>query len=947
MPRFNTPVMQIYCLLASLLGITTPLLPQPRPPSPMNAMDHGPFVSSTISNDPQSTRSIFVYKGIATKLGPKNEAVMVFDTDLLRFASAWTGGFLKWYPARDGLQEFPSPDGFTHFSTSQRPGWSLDGKFGDPRPWKYGPVPKNLGAYKGLYKHGDQLAFSYRMGNTDILESPGYVRVLDKSIFKRTLSLSATNDTLSTQVLQTPDGAATKLKIEKLSPETGYASIQSGDQSRLVGFRGLPEDVAWRLTERHLILDLPALDQPLDFELSIGPIAPATEIDYMTTHLQSQSDIKDLALLTQPGPSQWKPLETQISTDDQGGPFVVDELTLPNDNPWNSFLRFSGVDFLSDGRAVVTSLSGEVWLVDGLEAGSTTLAWKRFATGLSQPHGVKVVEDRIYVTGRDQITLLHDRNGNGEADYYQNFNNEVMAATNFHAFTMNLDTDSKGNFYFAKATPWPPVRNGVKAEITPHHGVLFRMPPDGSRLDVIATGLRNPNGLSIGPDDGILYSDNEGNWVPTSKVHRIKEGGFHGFMHSAHQDPLPTDFEKPILWVPHFIDNSSSAPIFITSKTWPKELQDQFLLNSYGRGNLSLVLKEEVDGQWQGAHLNLPLKFQSGTIHGRFHPDGNLYIAGLTSWQSVGHGGDWGSFHRVRYTGRPLHLPVAVNTRKGGLDLKFAEALDPATATKPTSYLLKQWTYPWTSQYGTRGKIYSINHPGETIADDVVIRSIQLSEDKKTVHLEIPALRQDLVQKTLGVLTELPDMIDTSMGLVMAIDYKLLSADGTEMKHLIHKTIHRVAGDEATVTSQMVSAVPRNSSPHRNHNQTATISEGTRVIELRSTGIALSYDVTEIRAKAGERLAIRFVNASDMAHNVVLVKSEADINPVGIAAITAQADEFVPKQEMDRILAASKLAYPGDTVVVEFTVPGPGTYPYICTFSGHFTMMQGRLIVAP
>ncbi|TVQ02364.1 MAG: hypothetical protein EA359_11920 [Balneolaceae bacterium] len=29
---------------------------------------------------------------------------------------------------------------------------------------------------------------------------------------------------------------------------------------------------------------------------------------------------------------------------------------------------------------------------------------------------------------------------------------------------------------------------------------------------------------------------------------------------------------------------------------------------------------------------------------------------------------------------------------------------------------------------------------------------------------------------------------------------------------------------------------------------------------------------------------------------------------------------------------------------VTVTVPPPGSYPYICTYPGHFTMMQGRLI---
>jgi len=945
----------ILVLLGSLTAICQTQA-QPKPPSPMNTMDHGPFVSATISSDPLSTRSIIVYKGIAVKVGADSDAVMVFDTDLLRVASAWTGGFLKWYPARDGLQEFPSPDGFPHFSTSQRPGWSLKRNFADPRPWRYGPVPRELGSYKGLYLHGEQVVFSYTVGASDVLESPGFERVQGQPIFTRVLNLSATADSLSLQVLQAPDGSATTLEQKSLSPSNGYVQIRSGDQARLVGYRGLPSEAKWRLAEQHLIVDLPPLNQPLRFEIAVGPVLSSNENDYMIAPLTRGSAVPDLTRLRQPGPARWETLETQIVTGIENGPFVVDELTVPSSNPWNSFLRFSAVDFLSDGRAVVTSLSGEVWIVDGLEGTSTTLRWTRFATGLNQPMGVKVVDDRIYITGRDQITLLHDRNDDGQADFYENFNNDVMAATNFHAFTLNLDTDSKGNFYFAKATPWPPERYGFKAEITPHHGVLFRMPPDGSRLDIIATGLRNPNGLSIGPNDEILYSDNEENWVPTSKVHRIREGGFHGFMYSAHRDPLPTDFEKPILWVPHFIDNSASTPIFITSKSWPAELQGQLLLTLYGRGTLSLVLREGVDGQWQGAHLTLPLKFLSGTNHGRFHRDGHLYIAGLTSWQSVGHGGDWGSFHRVRYTGKPLHLPVAVNTRKGGLELRFAEALDPDSVTDPQNYNLRQWTYPWTSQYGTRGKIYSVNHPGETVADPVVIQSIQLSEDRKTVHLKIPELREDLAQKTLGVLPYMPDMIESSLGLVMAIDYRLRSADGAEMKHLIHKTIHHVAGDHTTVTANSVSpslvdGLVETSAHEVHSNQSASpvgrtvVADDSRVIEIRSTGINLSYDITEIRMKRGERLVIRYVNVSDMAHNIVVVKDESDIMPVGIAAIMAQEDEFIPKQEMDRILAASKLAYPGDTVLVDFTVPGPGVYPYICTFSGHFTVMQGRIIV--
>ncbi|MDR8389691.1 plastocyanin/azurin family copper-binding protein [Aliifodinibius sp. S!AR15-10] len=118
----------------------------------------------------------------------------------------------------------------------------------------------------------------------------------------------------------------------------------------------------------------------------------------------------------------------------------------------------------------------------------------------------------------------------------------------------------------------------------------------------------------------------------------------------------------------------------------------------------------------------------------------------------------------------------------------------------------------------------------------------------------------------------------------------------------------------------------------------------TTVVEIRSEGIELSYSVTEIRAKAGSILKVVYSNDSDMTHNIVLVKGEDDIRPVGVAALQAVGNDWIPENEMDRILAYSELAYSGDTVELVFEVPPPGTYPYICTYSAHWTQMQGRLI---
>ncbi|MBM1105874.1 hypothetical protein JQC67_06980 [Aurantibacter crassamenti] len=118
----------------------------------------------------------------------------------------------------------------------------------------------------------------------------------------------------------------------------------------------------------------------------------------------------------------------------------------------------------------------------------------------------------------------------------------------------------------------------------------------------------------------------------------------------------------------------------------------------------------------------------------------------------------------------------------------------------------------------------------------------------------------------------------------------------------------------------------------------------TTVVEMKTDGIKLGYSITEIKAKAGDIVLIRYVNNSDMNHNIVLVREEADIRPVGMAALQAVSSDWIPQKEMKRIIAYSDLAYSGDTIEFCFKVPPPGIYPYICTYSAHWTQMQGRLI---
>ena len=165
-------------------------------------------------------------------------------------------------------------------------------------------------------------------------------------------------------------------------------------------------------------------------------------------------------------------------------------------------MRFGGFDFFSDGRAAVCTWSGDVWIVSGIDDKLAKADLEALRHRPVPALGLKIVDDKVYVLGRDQITRLHDLNGDGEADFYECFNNDAMITTNFHEFTFDLQTDPEGNFYFIKGGPVRPGGSGWD-KITPHHGCIFKVSKDGTKLEVVARGFRAPNGMGVGPNGEI------------------------------------------------------------------------------------------------------------------------------------------------------------------------------------------------------------------------------------------------------------------------------------------------------------------------------------------------------------------------------------------------------------------------------------------------------------
>lgn len=130
---------------------------------------------------------------------------------------------------------------------------------------------------------------------------------------------------------------------------------------------------------------------------------------------------------------------------------------------------------------------------------------------------------------------------------------------------------------------------------------------------------------------------------------------------------------------------------------------------------------------------------------------------------------------------------------------------------------------------------------------------------------------------------------------------------------------------------------------------TSSANEAVSAVTIEPAGNQMKYEQTEFTVEAGTEVSLTFNNTATspaMKHNVVILTGTGDdiVQRVGEAAMQAAGNDYVP--EDDAVLAATGLADPGEEVSMTFTAPSePGTYKFICTFPGHYMMMQGTMRV--
>jgi azurin len=124
-------------------------------------------------------------------------------------------------------------------------------------------------------------------------------------------------------------------------------------------------------------------------------------------------------------------------------------------------------------------------------------------------------------------------------------------------------------------------------------------------------------------------------------------------------------------------------------------------------------------------------------------------------------------------------------------------------------------------------------------------------------------------------------------------------------------------------------------------------------VKLELTGNdQMQFSVKALEVTEGQKVTLSFKHIGQlpvvaMGHNVVILKPGTELPAFAAKCAPAKDQGYIPQDEESKalIIAHTKMLGGGESDEITFTAPAPGAYPFLCTFPGHFAIMQGVLTV--
>lgn len=671
------------------------------------SMDYGPFMQHSVCYGEIKNKNAEYFEDTTEKamiVDVPGDLVFAYDASLVSVSGIWKGkianaentNYMSYKGGRPLI-----PGGVVLYNNVDAPCWAVDTPDNQKK--------ENI-KYLGHYLHGDLVVLKYKVGDREILETP--VASDDGKVFYRSLMVGSGKMTLYLQFSDKHHGAARLF---------GGMKVELHNKGTLVR---IPP------SRSSQILSVPVgdLNRPI-----------GNEDDFV---------IPDFDKLTKGGPRRWpSEIQTVVEPGENINGYALDILTVPLANPWGCWMRTTAIDFFDDGRMAVSTLNGDVWIVAPEKDNPNAMSWSRFASGMYEPLGLKVVKGEVYVRGRDRITKLHDLNKDGEADFYESFYEDpAQIGPSYHAFVYDLQTDKNGYFYYSQS--------GYKS---PLEGAVVKLSSDGKNASFVGTDLRNPNGMGAIPSKRwITIADNPSGKAVYNGFTLAREGAFYGYEKNRTQ---------PMLVVLPAKEDSSSGGQCESDADWGP-LGGSVIHTSYSRCAAFYCFLQDVKPFPNGFAVKFPFEMRSGLMRPRVNPvDSQVYIVAQKGWDTKGQID--GVIYRIRRTEDPAACLVNAKATTTGIELLFGVDLD-------------------------KDSISLKNFKGEKIPDkmkDVVVTPVKITKvellNPCTVLLEI----EDIEKETLDYRTNENDG-SYRINPAISLSYTLKAKSGTTIEQTVHATIN-------------------------------------------------------------------------------------------------------------------------------------------------------------
>ncbi len=434
----------------------------------------------------------------------------------------------------------------------------------------------------------------------------------------------------------------------------------------------------------------------------------------------------------------------------------ADYYTIETFPPKGHTLEIGAMTRLRDGRILIGTRTGDIFLVENPYGPSADVEYKRWARGLAQPLGLLQHNGWIYAAQRGELTRMKDTDGDDQADVFETVSDDWEISGNYHEYAFGPVLDPEGHLWVTLNKPF----GGQPYGRADWRGWAVRIDPKTGKMEPMAAGLRSPAGVEVSPWGDVFYTDNQGEWCNASKLSQLERGDFHGhpwglpskelagepfasipkpesgtYMKDLHEQ-IP-QFKMPAVWFPY--DKMGMSPSgfrwdLTNGRFGP--FAGQMFVGDQHHAWIMRVFLERVDGHWQGACFRFRKGFQSGIIRLCFGKEGSLFV-GMSNagWSSRGNS-PWG-FQRARWTGKIPFEIHSMRARSDGFALRFTKPVDDLIASDPGNYSMTSYTYKLESRYGGP----------EADKKEVTIESAKVSPDGKTVWLTVDPLRAGYVHE--------------------------------------------------------------------------------------------------------------------------------------------------------------------------------------------------------